>query len=149
MRKMLAALAVLAAATAAHAAHNNIPHTDVQAMKAVVVSANGTGHTSVFLRGQGMTDNSLVARQGLGVATDLSALVQIAGTSPNYRVEVLCSMDGVTFTKPESGGVLGVFTDTLPHFLTIFSPLSPGGVELQFVELGGNQLTASSTIAGQ
>lgn len=140
----------LLSAVSAFAAHNNIAHTDVRAMAAVVVAASQTGHTTVFLRGQNATAvNDLLARGGLGVATDLSALVQIAGTSPNYRVEVLCSMDGVTFTKPEVGGILGVFTDTLPHFLTISCPLSPGGIELQFVELGGNQLTASSTLAGQ
>jgi len=146
MRFVILALLLV---TSAFAAHSNIAHTDVRAMAQVVVPANQTGHTTVFLRGQDPLRPELLARGGLGVATDISALVQGAGTSPNFSVQVLCSMDGITFVKPEVGGDLGTFTDSNPHFLAIVCPLSPGGIELQFTELGGNQLTASSTLAGQ
>lgn len=128
---------------------NNITHTDVRALPTLIIAANQNLSTVAFLVGRDMTSNDLVARQGLGKATDLSALVQGAGTSPNYKVEVLCSMDGVVFTKPEQGGDLGTFTDANPHFVFIVVPLSPGGIKLRFTELGANTLTASTTLAGQ
>lgn len=150
MRLSLLVFLLLGHAVSAWAAHSSIAHTDVKVMAALVITAGNTGTTAVFLRGQDATSSDLLARSGLGLATDISALVQGAGTSPNYKVEALCSMDGITFVKPETGGDLGTFTDSAAHFVVISVPLSPGGIKLKFTELGlSNQLTASSTLAGQ
>jgi len=131
------------------AAHSNINHSYIKVMDPVSVGANLTGSTTVFLNGRDPSSNDAAARGGLGICVDQSALIQGAGTSPNFKVEALCSMDGVVFVKPEVGGDVGTFTDANPHFCVISIPLSPGGIKLKFTELGGNALTAYSTVAGQ
>lgn len=142
-------LVFLLGVVSAFAGHNNITHTDVQKLPQLVIPAGQSATTVAFLIGQDLTTAQLTARSGLGKATDISALVQSSG-SQNYKVEVLSSMDGVVFTKPETGGDLGTFLDNSPHFVYISPPLSPGGIKLRFTELGGSTaLTASSTLAGQ
>ena len=107
-----------------HAEYDNIRQTDVgPVLTSTSVAASGTFTFRTF--------------KPLPKTTAQSAVVQATGTSPNYKVEVLCSMDGITFTKPEVGGDLGTFTDENPHFVPIQTPLSPGGHQLKFTELGG------------
>lgn len=74
-----------------------------------------------------------------------SGQVQGTGTSPNYKVELLVSLDGVNFVKPEVGGDVGTFTDQNLHIFAIGVPLS---VEHQFkvTELGGaNSITIEAS----
>jgi hypothetical protein len=76
-----------------------------------------------------------------------SVQVQGTGTSPNYKVEMLISLDhdpehqvAGTFTKPETGGDLGTFTDQNAHVISVGVPLSVAH-KLKITELGGNQIT--------
>jgi hypothetical protein len=76
--------------------------------------------------------------------------IQCSGTSPNYKAELLVTLDRavftappstITFTKPEIGGDLYTFTDALVHVFPLFSPACLGN-ELRITELGGaNSLT--------
>lgn len=129
-----------------HAEYNNITLTDVGPVKtSTLVAASGTYTFPTFMAKR--PDNPAT---GLSRHVTQSAVVQATGTSPNYKVEVLCSMDGITFTKPETGGDLGTFTDELPHFVAIQTPLSPGGHRLKFTELGAaNSVTWTSQEASQ
>lgn len=133
-------------APSARAEYNNITQTDVGPVKtSTLVSASGTYTFPTFMAKR--PDNPAT---GLSRQITQSAVVQAAGTSPNYKVEVLCSMDGVTFTKPEVGGDLGTFTDSNPHFVPIQTPLSPGGHQLKFTELGAaNSVTWTAQEASQ
>lgn len=65
-----------------------------------------------------------------------SVQVQGTGTSPNYKVEILVSLDGITYTKPEIGGDLGTFTDANAHVVALYVPVSVGH-KLKVTELGG------------
>lgn len=70
-----------------------------------------------------------------------SVQIQGTGTSPNYKVEMLVTVDGVTYVKPESGGDLGTFTDANAHVIAVAVPLSVGH-KLKVTELGGaNSIT--------
>jgi hypothetical protein len=70
-----------------------------------------------------------------------SVQVQGTGTSPNYKVEMLVSVNGVTYVKPETGGDLGTFTDANAHIMAVHVPLSVGH-KLKITELGGaNSIT--------
>lgn len=62
--------------------------------------------------------------------------IQGTGTSPNFKVELLCSIDGITFTKPEVGGDVGTFTDANVHFCPLWGPLCREH-KLRITELGG------------
>ena|SRR5687767_13826805 len=117
-------LLALAGRPVVHAEYDNIKQTDVgPVLTSPSTVASGTWTSRTF--------------KPLPKTFTQSAVVQATGTSPNYKVEVLCSMDGVTFTKPEVGGDLGTFTDQNPHFVAIQTPLSPGGHQFKFTELGG------------
>jgi hypothetical protein len=70
-----------------------------------------------------------------------SVQIQGTGTSPNYKVEMLVTVDGTTYVKPEMGGDLGTFTDANAHIMTVSVPLSVGH-KLKITELGGaNSIT--------
>jgi hypothetical protein len=115
------------------AEYNNITQTDVSSVQtSPSTAASGTWTSRTIMAKR--PDNPTT---GLSRTFTQSAVVQAAGTSPNYKVEVLCSMDGITFVKPEVGGDLGTFTDTNPHFVPVQTPLSPGGHRFKFTELGG------------
>jgi hypothetical protein len=130
---------------AAHAEYNNITHTDVTSTKVSTLVAPSGTFTFTFMPKK--SDNPAT---GLSRMFSHSALFSAAGTSPSYTVEVLCSMDGVTFTKPEVGGDLGTFTGTTNKFVPINTPLSPGGHQIRFTETGGvNSVTWTCTEAGQ
>lgn len=127
-----------------------VAHTDVHNIAhQVVVGASQVGYSNKFLAIRQNASSDVVA-QGLGLSITQSVLVQGTGTSPNYKVEILCSMDGITFVKPEQGGDLGTFTDSNPHFIAVATPLSPGGHRLQFTEMGGaNSITIEASEASQ
>ncbi len=66
------------------------------------------------------------------------------GTSPNYKVEVLVTVDGENYVKPETGGDLGTFTDASHHVIAVSVPLSVGH-KLRITELGGaNTITITA-----
>lgn len=65
-----------------------------------------------------------------------SVHVQGTGTSPNYKVEILITVDGTNYAKPETGGDLGTFTDANVHIIAVNVPLSVGH-KLKVTELGG------------
>ena len=77
--------------------------------------------------------------------------VQVTGTglAPNYKVEILVSLDGTTFVKPETGGDLGTFTDQNPHIMAVAVPLSVAH-KLKITELSGaNSITITALEASQ
>lgn len=128
-----------------HAEYDNIRQADVgRAWSTGTVAPSGTfTQTTAFLP-------QTTSSPGLGRAVNMSAAIQGTGTSPNFKVEVLCSFDGSTFVKPDVGGDLGTFTDANLHIVPIQSPLSPGGHKLKVTELGGaNSITVVLQEAAQ
>lgn len=126
--------------------YSNITGTDVGPVRASTLTApSGTYTFPTFMPKQ--SDN---VTTGLSRTNTQSATFSAAGTSPSYTVEVLCSMDGVTFTKPEVGGDIGTFTGTGAKFVAISTPLSPGGHQLRFTETGAaNSVTWTVQEAAQ
>lgn len=127
---------ILVVTAVVHAGHSNITHAQPQVLAAVSCAQNGNVTTQTFFRGQdsNITNGELVARNGAGICTDFSCQVQNSGTSVNYKVELLCSMDGVTFIKPEIGGLVVTVLDGNAHFCAITPPLSPGGFRLKYTD---------------
>jgi hypothetical protein len=124
--------ALITAPPVLHAEYSTIKQVDVQAPKSTgTIAASGTYALPVF---QPFKDASSA---GLTKTINQSAAIQGTGTSPNFKVEVLCSFDGITFVKPDVGGDLGTFTDENLHIVPISTPLSPGGHRLKVNELGG------------
>lgn len=110
---------------------------DKQTFQLTPVSASGTGTTDSF------TDI------GFGQAKDVSAQFRGVGTSPNYKVEILVSLDQVNFVKPEVGGDLGTFTDQNYHVVAITVPFCQQA-KLKFTELGGaNSVTPDGVVCAQ
>lgn len=127
----LALLLVVAGRPLLHAEYNNITQTDVQSAKSSgTVAASGTYTFPVFMP-------TKTGSPGLSKTITQSAAIQGTGTAPNFKVEVLCSFDGITFVKPDVGGDLGTFTDQNLHIVPVQTPLSPGGHALKVTELGG------------
>ena len=85
----------------------------------------------------------------LGQAKDLSIMVQATGTSPNYTVSVLCSLDESTYVAPETGATLGTFTDAQPHIVVISVPFSKGIKVVVLNNSGANTFTVTSTLCSQ
>lgn len=142
----LMVLGVLSWRAPIHANYNNITQTDILPPTSTgSISASGSfTQTRAFLP---QVNNG---SPGLGRAVSLSASFQAAGTSPNYRVEVLCSLDGTNFAKPTVGGDLGDFTGTDLQIAPINCPLSPGGIKLKFTEIGAsNAVTITFQEAAQ
>lgn len=66
------------------------------------------------------------------------------GTSPNYKMELLVTVDGENYVKPETGGDLGTFTDANHHIVAVNVPLSVGH-KLKATEMGGaNTITVTA-----
>jgi hypothetical protein len=123
--------------THVYAEQDNIRQTDIATViSAQTISASGTFTGRTF--------------KPLQRTTSQSVMVQGTGTSPNYKVEILVSLDGTTFVKPETGGDLGTFTDQNAHIMAVHVPLSPGGHQLLITELGGaNSITITAKEASQ
>lgn len=82
--------------------------------------------------------------KSLPKTTNHSVQVKGTGTAPNYKVEILCMLDGNTFVKPETGGDLGTFTDTNAHIIAVGVPVCLQ-YELKITELGGaNSITITA-----
>lgn len=129
-----------------HANYNNITQTDVLPLTSTgSIAASGS-----FTQTRAFLPQIANGSPGLGRVNSLSASFQAAGTSPTYTVEVLCSLDGTNFVKPEIGGDLGSYTGTALHIVPINCPLSPGGIKLKFTETGAsNAVTISFQEAAQ
>lgn len=120
-----------------HAEYDGIKQTDAaRTVNAEVIAASGT-----FTQTRAFTPLSRTVNQ--------SVQVQGTGTGPNYKVEILVSIDGTTFVKPEVGGDLGTFTDQNAHIIPLGVPLSVAH-KLKFTELGGaNSITVTAWEASQ
>ena len=95
--------------------------------------------------------------RALEKTTTQSIVIQGTGTGPNYKVELLVTLDrnvytapaSVTFTKPEIGGDLYPFTDGNPHIFPLFSPACLGSA-LRITEMGGaNSITIEASELSQ
>lgn len=113
-------------------------------INAAVIAASGT-----FT--QGVTAAAPITRPFTALPSTIaqSVAVQGTGTSPNYKVEMLVTLDGTNYVKPEVGGALGTFTDQNWHIIPLGVPLSVGH-ELKITELGGaNTITITAWEASQ
>lgn len=119
-----------------HAEYDGIRQTDVATIvNTQAITASGT-YTSKAWTALPRTINQ-------------SAAVRGTGTSPNYKVEILISLDGENFVKPETGGDLGTFTDSNWHIMAISVPLSVAH-KFYITELGGaNTVTVTVKEASQ
>jgi hypothetical protein len=141
-----AALLVVAAlgfAPFASAEYGSINHTTAtQVITAQAIVASGT-----FTQGQaGSNTRPFTA---LPKTVNQSAAFRGVGTSPNYKVELLITLDGTNYVKPEVGGDLGTYTDSNWHIVPLAAPVSIGH-EFKFTELGGaNTVTADALEASQ
>lgn len=121
---------------ALQAEYDNIKQTDLSPVRTITATAGATGTSATF--------------KPLARSTTQSAMITGTGTSPNFKVELLVSLDEATFVKPETGGDLGTFTDQLPHIVAISVPLSPGGHQFKVTELGGvNPISVAAQEASQ
>ncbi len=137
---LVAALLALALApssrTTLHAEQNSINHEFLaNIIHAQVVAPSGTFTQVREFRSLSKTTTQAVQVQG-------------TGTAPNYRVELLVTLDGTNFAKPELGGDIGTFTDANLHIIPLFSPLSLGH-KLKITELGGNAITIEASELSQ
>lgn len=128
-----------------HAEYNNITQADIAPAITLTATASGTAtQTKAFLpyRDPGSP--------GLARTTTQSCMITGTGTAPNFKVELLVSIDGTIFVKPETGGDLGTFNDQNSHIVAISVPLSPGGHKAKVTELGGaNTISVSFVEAAQ
>lgn len=85
----------------------------------------------------------------LGQAKDLSLQVQATGTSPNYTVSVLCSLDESTYVAPETGATLGTFTDQNAHVIAVSVPFCKGIKVVVLNNSGANTFTVTGTLCSQ
>ena len=96
-------------------------------------------HAQTILAGGTYTQTR--AFTALSKSVSQSVHVQGTGTSPNYKVEMLVTVNGTDYAKPEVGGDLGTFTDANVHIVAVATPLSVGH-KLKITELGGvNSIT--------
>lgn len=135
MRFVLALSLLLAPAV--WAGQNNITNMDVQPiMVNVALSTSGVKLSTAF--------------RALEKATTQSVLIQASGASPNYKVELLVTLDRlvfdspltVTFTKPEVGGDLYTFTDAMAHIFPLYSPACLGQ-QLRVTGQGGGAVNGN------
>lgn len=135
MRFVLALSLLLAPAV--WAGQNNITNMDVQPiMVNVPLSTSGVKLSTAF--------------RALEKATTQSVLIQASGASPNYKVELLVTLDRlvfdspltVTFTKPEVGGDLYTFTDAMAHIFPLYSPACLGQ-QLRVTGQGGGAVNGN------
>lgn len=85
----------------------------------------------------------------IGQSKDVSIQFRNTGTSPNYKLEVLCSLDETNFVKPETGGDIGTFTDQNFHIAAISVPFCKQ-LKIKVTELGGaNSAVIDATICSQ
>lgn len=135
MRFVLALSLLLAPAV--WAGQNNITSMDVQPiMVNVPLSTSGVKLSTAF--------------RALEKATTQSVVIQASGASPNYKVELLVTLDRlvfdspltVAFTKPEVGGDLYTFTDALAHIFPLYSPACLGQ-QLRVTGQGGGAVNGN------
>lgn len=133
MVKRFAFLALLLLAGTARAGQDNITQMDVvNIIHAAPLPSTGTVTSTAF--------------RALEKSTHQTVVIQASGASPNYKVELLVTLDRtvfaspltVAFTKPEVGGTLYTFTDALAHVFPLFGPACLGQ-ELLVTGLGGTQ----------
>lgn len=140
----LTVLVFLLGVVSAFAGHNNITHMDVQQIFI-------TGATpGVALSSSGTIDS--LAFRALEKTTNQSVLIQASGSSPNYLVQLLETLDRdvftspltVLFVKPEIGGDLYTFTDALPHLFSLYGPACLGQ-KIRCVGQGGGAVNGNIT----
>lgn len=142
---VLAALVVFLASIVSwhpptHAGQSSI--TQVDAQQVITSGALSSGGTFTSGVTGGLTFRALEHTTAQSVA------VRVAGTSPNYKVELLVSLDGINFVKPEVGSLLGTFTDGNIHVVALFAPLHVQN-RLLFTELGSHTGTIDAWEASQ
>jgi hypothetical protein len=120
----------------ATASYDNITGVDFTTkFNAQSISASGSATTTSYGI-LGNTNNQSIQYRGVG-------------TSPNFKVEVLCSLDGTNFVVPEIGGVVNpACTDQNWHVAPLYIPLSKA-IQIKITELGGNALASDVKLASQ
>lgn len=118
------------------AEYSTIKGTVAEALfKAQTVAPGGTA-TSASFTALGQTNHQSVQFRGVG-------------TSPNYKMEVLITVDGRNYVKPETGGDLGTYDDEEYHIKALQLPLCVG-LRLKGTELGAsNSVAFDSTVRSQ
>lgn len=130
---MAVALLALWFSPALRAGNNTITQMDVQP----IMVARPLASTGVELS---------VPFRALEKSQHQTILIQASGASPNYKVELLVTLDRavftspgtVAFTKPEIGGDLYTFTDALAHVFPLYGPACLGQ-QLRVTGLTGTQ----------
>lgn len=106
----------------------------VRLFTAEPITVGGTA-TSVAYGEFASSKNQVIAYRGVG-------------TSPNFKVEALCSLDGVNYVVPAQGGTISAATtDQNWHISAMFTPL-PRGVKIKITELSGANTVAADVIIG-
>jgi hypothetical protein len=95
------------------------------------------------------TYTQLVSFRALQLTNTQSMQIQATGTSPNYSVQMLVSLDHVNFAVPQLGGTIGTFTDSNLHIIALALPLHVES-KLLITELGGvNSVTIEASELSQ
>ncbi len=116
------------------AGNSAITHVDFK----TVISAKLIAPSGTFTQVLPFTGDAIIRTVNQAVQ------VQGTGTSPNYKVELLVTLDGTNYAKPEIGGDLGTFTDANLHIIPLYSPVCTGN-ELKITELGSsNSITITA-----
>lgn len=85
----------------------------------------------------------------LGKAKDVSVQIQVLGTSPNYTVSVVTSLDESTYALPETGAVIGTFTGAGTKIAPISVPFCKGLKIVVLNNSGANTGTITATVCSQ
>lgn len=119
---------LLTIAPAARGEQSNITSTTPKTLfSAQAVSASGTATSDIFP----------VLEKTIYQSVQLRGV----GTSPNFKLEALVTVDGTNYVKPETGGDLGTFTDQNYHIVALHLPLCIG-LKLKATEIGGSNAVA-------
>ena len=119
-----------------HAKRNSIEPDITRMFTAEAVGASGTKTTAAY--GELiLSENQSIAWRGVG-------------TSPNFKVEVLCSLDGVNYVIPATGGtVSAATTDQNWHVAFLAMPLCRS-IKIQITNLNAvNTLAVDVILASQ
>lgn len=128
----LAIAALLVFAPLARADHSSINSIDVRTLwTANVIAASGTATTGAFTV--------------LGRSENQSVFIRGVGTSPNFKIEALTTLDQTTYVKPETGGDVITITDQNWHHVALGIPVSVA-VKFKATELGASNSVAVDII---
>lgn len=97
-----------------HAEYSNIKFTDLfRSINSQTIAA-GESFTQV------------PAYTALGQTINHAVQIKGTGTLPHYKVEMLVTLDGTRYVKPEVGGDLGEFDDEDYHIIAVSTPVCVG-----------------------